>query len=431
MTTVARIVHVTSWLSDTGGGIPPVIRALTLGQRDQHLDCTIAGLADPGGNSPVFPADWRVLAGRIVGPAAFGYSPELGRQVRPFMHKDSVIHVHGLWMYPGWLARNLARATGAVRLVAPHGMLDSWALRNSPGKKRLAARVFERQNLRTATCLQALCEAEAAAMRAFGLTNPIAIIPNGIDLPDGSPDASALGDRGAGGGAPPSEGRKTLLYLGRIHPKKGLVNLLRAWAVVQGARHSSPVPHHSNWTLAIAGWDQGGHEKELKQLATELGLAWTDERPGRPVGRPDDVTTPASSAGRGPASVVFPGPQFGAAKAACYQACDAFILPSFSAGLPMVVLEAWAYGKPVLMTPECNLPAGFSRGAAIRIEASVPGMVPGLQALFQAPAATLRDLGAGGLGLVRDQFAWPKITADMKSVYDWMMGGGPRPGCVV
>jgi poly(glycerol-phosphate) alpha-glucosyltransferase len=83
------------------------------------------------------------------------------------------------------------------------------------------------------------------------------------------------------------------------------------------------------------------------------------------------------------------------------------------------------------MTPECNLPAGFSRGAAIRIEASVPGMVPGLQALFQAPAATLRDLGAGGLGLVRDQFAWPKITADMKSVYDWMMGGGPRPGCVV
>ena len=72
------------------------------------------------------------------------------------------------------------------------------------------------------------------------------------------------------------------------------------------------------------------------------------------------------------ASVVFLGPQFGAEKSECYRACDAFILPSLSEGLPMTVLEAWSYAKPVLMTAECNLPEGFAAGAAVRI-----GPVPG------------------------------------------------------
>jgi poly(glycerol-phosphate) alpha-glucosyltransferase len=125
--------------------------------------------------------------------------------------------------------------------------------------------------------------------------------------------------------------------------------------------------------------------------------------------------------------VVFLGPQFGEDKAACYRNCDAFILPSFSEGLPMVVLEAWAYGKPVLMTPECNLPEGFATGAAIRIETSVDGIAQGLNELFRTPHSALRTLGDNGLRLVREQFAWPKVAAEMKSVYEWVLGGGPRP----
>jgi poly(glycerol-phosphate) alpha-glucosyltransferase len=130
-------------------------------------------------------------------------------------------------------------------------------------------------------------------------------------------------------------------------------------------------------------------------------------------------------------SVVFLGPQFGEAKAACYRECDAFILPSLSEGLPMVVLEAWSHGKPVLMTPECNLPEGFAANAAIRIQPSVESITQGLRELFRAPHSALCTLGTNGRKLVARKFTWPKVAADMKSVYEWVLGGGPKPGCVV
>ena len=271
----------------------------------------------------------------------------------------------------------------------------------------------------------------------------------------------------------PSSRPRVLLYLGRIHPKKGLANLLKAWkqasgqrSVVSGPVVSGPVvsgpvvsgpavsgpavsgpvvrSQSTEWVLAIAGWDQGGHEAELKALATELGIPWADVReatsPLRGEGgrRPDvvcpDAESNPSSIFHLPSSrsfsVVFLGPQFGDNKIACYRDCDAFILPSFSEGLPMVVLEAWAYGKPVLMTPECNVPEGFAANAAIRIEPNVPSIASGLHILFESSISDLQSTGRRGRRLVAAKFAWPKIAAEMKSVYTWLLGGGAKPACL-
>ena len=226
-------------------------------------------------------------------------------------------------------------------------------------------------------------------------------------------------------GGSKAEGRKTLLYLGRIHPKKGLVNLLKAWKSVVNGPSSVFCHPSSDWQLAVAGWEQGGHEAKLKHLCDELGLSFADVRGHKP-----EVGSPPSVVGC-PASVLFLGPQFGDDKAACYRDCDAFILPSFSEGLPMVVLEAWSHGKPVLMTPECNLAEGFAADAAIRIEPNTESIVQGLQELLQAPSAKRQAMGANGRQLVAGKFAWPKVAADMKSVYEWVLGGGVKPGCVL
>lgn len=196
--------------------------------------------------------------------------------------------------------------------------------------------------------------------------------------------------------------------------------------------------------LAIAGWDQGGHEAELKHLCDELGIAWRDMRAVGTTGPRDNMTTGSESMGRRPSSVVtdltsdicpltsvvFLGPQFGDAKAACYRNCDAFILPSFSEGLPMVVLEAWAHSKPVAMTPECNLPEGFSANAAIRIETTVESIARGLEHLLRLELSDRCSLGANGRALVARRFAWPKIAQEMNSVYDWALGGGTKPACM-
>jgi poly(glycerol-phosphate) alpha-glucosyltransferase len=256
-------------------------------------------------------------------------------------------------------------------------MLDAWALQNARSKKRIAAALYENQHLREAACLRALSEAEARSIRSYGLKNPICIIPNGVDLPE----LSASNTKAQ------SANPRTLLYLGRLHPKKNLANLIRAWSETSNSQSGNS----ERWVLAIAGWDQVGYETELKGIA---------------------VAT----------SVVFLGPQFGADKTECYRTCDAFILPSLSEGLPMTVLEAWSYAKPVLMTAECNLPEGFSAAAALRIGSSADEIAAGLNQLFEMSDDDRTAMGTRGRTLVARKFSWARIGKEMHAVYEWVLG---------
>src|SRR5262249_37195453 len=149
-------------------------------------------------------------------------------------------------------------------LVAPHGMMDPWALRQSRLKKRVAGLLYQNAQLRQAACIRALCESELRSIRAYGLKNPVCVIPNGIDLPQKPERKNPL----AQARPPKDQRRKALLYVGRIHPKKGLVNLLKAW---KGAIRAG-FTIGEQWHLVIAGWDQEGHEAELKSLAANLGI---------------------------------------------------------------------------------------------------------------------------------------------------------------
>jgi poly(glycerol-phosphate) alpha-glucosyltransferase len=458
----------------------PNVRVNVLGLRDEFTDADMAAW---------LPLNVRTFATR--GPRQFGYAPGLKQTLLEL--DEDILHTHGIWMYPSVATRDWHRKTGRPYLISPHGMLDSWAVKNSAWKKKLALFFYEREHLEKAACLRALCESEAKAMRAFGLKNPICIIPNGIDLPSlvesselkveregqeakqGAAQRSMLRTpraeetsniqhrtslRAVGCYEPEANiewkpDRKVLLYLGRIHPKKGLVNLLRAWAEIR--KSESGKRKAEEWVLAIAGWDQGGHEDELKRLASELGIQWSDAREHRtsnsdksragiehptPINREqasniqrteDECQKSNFSISEfqlSAFSLLFLGPQFGEDKAACYRNCDAFTLPSFSEGLPMVVLEAWAHGKPVLMTPECNLPEGFTANAAIRIEPSVESIVQGLDMLFQSSISDLQSIGSRGRALVAEKFTWPKIAAEMKSAYEWVLGSGAKPSCV-
>ena len=387
-------------LSRHAGGLFESVRRLHQSLAEiSGVQVTVLGLRDTF--SEVDLPAWKPLTVgcfRIIGPSQFGYSPSLKKAL--LSADEDLVHTHGIWMYPSVVTLAWHRAWRRPYLVSPHGMLDPWALRNSAGKKRIAWFLFEGDHLRRAACIRALCESEAQSMRACGLKNPICVVPNGVDLPDLqgrhlSTVDSPLREFKA-------DGRKVMLYLGRLHPKKGLVNLILAWASLQRTEVRARRP--AEWVLAIAGWDQGGHERVLRRQTAECG-----------VGK----------------SVRFLGPLFGEPKATACHGCDAFILPSFSEGLPMAVLEAWAHGKPVLMTPECNLPEGFQANAAIRLKTNVEEIAHGLQSLFDMSEADRCAMGGRGKKLVAEQFSWPKIASDMKAVYDWILGGGARPDCVL
>ena len=414
-------------ISRNAGGLFESVRRLVQSLDASGMEVRVLGVRDEFTDADA--AAWQpvnVQAFQPSWPKKFGYSPGFLDAMLHFL--PDVVHTHGLWLYPSIVTNQFHKQTHRPYIISAHGMLDPWAVRNSRWKKVIAHWMVEGSHLRQARCLRALCEPEARAIRELKLKNEIAVIPNGIDLPTTAP----VGPPPWGGFIEP--GRKVLLFLGRIHPKKGLPNLLKAWAQIQRSVVSGQVVSGlaSEWTLAIAGWDQGGHESEIKKLATELRIPWADVRGQKSVvsGQWSEVTDLTSDL-RPPTSVLFLGPRFNEAKAVCYHSCDGFILPSFSEGVPMAVLEAWAHSKPVVMTPECNLPEGFAMSAAISIETNVESIVRGLEQLVRSRSSDLCGLGANGKRLVSRRFAWPRIAEQMTGVYQWMIGGGPKPDCVV
>lgn len=322
-----------------------------------------------------------------------GYYPRPRSLVDPDGVGNTILHVHGLWQAKSLASWLVARKYGLPCVVSPRGMLDPWAVNNSGWKKKLAGRLFENRNLREAACLHALCNSEADAIRACGLKNPIAIIPNGVDLTE-------MGRSQASGVRSQNNEKKQLLFLGRIHPKKGLMELIEAWGMV---RRSEVGGQRSEWELVIAGWDDGGHLEGLRRQTAESGLA---------------------------DSVHFPGPVHGAEKDALFRDADAFVLPSFSEGLPMSVLEAWAHGLPVVMTKACNLPDGFRRRAAILARPNPESIAAALHKLFALSEEERREVGKNGRQLVQETYAWPRLAGQMHSVYLWILGKGDPPDCL-
>jgi poly(glycerol-phosphate) alpha-glucosyltransferase len=96
----------------------------------------------------------------------------------------------------------------------------------------------------------------------------------------------------------------------------------------------------------------------------------------------------------------------------------------------MVVLEAWVNSKPVIMTPQCNLPQGFATGAALRVEPEVESIAEGLGNFFGMSDSQQTEMGLKARALAAERFVWPKIAEQMKTVYEWMLGGGPKPASI-
>lgn len=373
----------TTSLSSEAGGLFESVRlpANLMHQRGHNV--SVYGVADTALTGAQ--DAWKVSQFRAfpsIGPKRFGYAPGLTGEVKA--HAYDALHLHGLWNHTSVVARSWNRANDGALVISPHGMLDPWAQRNSQLKKRVAKWAFENANLRSAAVLRALCWAEADAIEALGLGVPIAVIPNGISLPE----SDYVPTR------PADASRKRLLFLGRIHPKKGIAELIEAWAIA-GAK--SPVIRE-DWLLEIAGWDDGDHLQHLVRLVKERGLT----------------------------NVEFSGPLFGAAKQDAYANCDAFILPSYSEGMPMTILEAWAHRKPVLMTHECNIPEGFVAGGAYRIETRPQSLATALTYHLDQPSA-LEEAGERGRKLVEERFTWERIVDQHIGLFSWLSGRGPRP----
>ena len=326
-----------------------------------------------------------VHALRALPPQAFSYTPGLAGALRAFA--PAIVHQHGLWLYQSLAARR----HGKPVLISLHGMMTPWAMQHSQLRKKVALALHERGNVARAACLHALTPGEARDIRALGFANPIGIIPNGIDCRQG-----VAADAAASASKPVRE----LLFLGRLHPVKGIDSLLRGWAAFQRGGSAAK----TGWRLNIAGWGEENYRHELQRLVSEL-----------------EITS----------SVAFSGPKHGADLWATYAGADAFILTSRSEAMPMTILEAWASVLPVIMTAECGLPDGLARGAARLTSREPEAIGAAIAAIAEMPDTARRAMGLAGRALVEQNYSWNRAANSFAQVYHWLASGGARPDCVI
>ena len=297
------------------------------------------------------------------------------------------LHMEPLWRWPHLWMTDWKQKKDCPIVCSPHGMLDPWIIRNQGRVKRLISNMFFQKGLEAVTCYHALCKKELEDIRAYGLKQPIAIIPNGINLPD--PDLKFE----------KTDNKKHLLYLGRLHKKKGVDLLLKALAAINREEKGLL----DNWQIDLVGWDHEGCKAELEKIVSENRL--------------ED-------------KVVFHGGLFGKDKQRMYANADGYILPSHGEGLPMTVLEAWSWKLPVVMTPECHIPEGYAADAAIKINDNVESVEEGLKTFLGMSDEEKKAMGMRGYDLVRENFTWDVSAKKMIEVYEWLLGKGKKPDFV-
>lgn len=311
-------------------------------------------------------------------------SPGLHRALDRHAQEGAILHGNGLWLMPNVYPSGSAIRARSPLVISPHGMLGPAALAFSARKKRVFAALFQRRALVAATCLHATSRQEHDEIRAYGLSGPVAIVPNGIDIPDITWPAETA-----------EHSQRTLLHLGRIHPKKGIDRLLRAWAEVE--------VRHSAWRLRIVGPSEGGHGDALRALAQSLSLK----------------------------RVTFEDGLFGAAKKDAFGAADLFVLPTLNENFAMVVAESLAHGTPVISTKGAPWSGLDENGCGWWIDHGVDTLASVLDQVLRLPRSELRRMGHKGRDWMRRSFSWERIGNDMTDVYRWVAQQGDWPDCVV
>ncbi len=381
-----RWLEVVSHLDPKYGGLSAAVPALARKlAEDPALDVSIAAFCaeqercGSEGFAPDQVTNWPVSRKPWI------RNPTLRDAFAEQLRQVDGLHIHGLWEQSTAVAAQTARKLRIPYVLSAHGMLEPWALANKRLKKLVYSRFVERTNVARAACLHALTQAEAEQYIRFGARCPIAVIPNAVQIPE-IRDASLFRQR-----FPELEGKRLVLFLGRLHPKKGLDLLVSAWSELARTWPDA--------RLVLAGPDCEGTQAQLEKVIKRHTLT---------------------------SSLVFTGMLSAEMKWAALAAAECFVLPSYSEGLSVSILEAMGAGLPVIVTRQCNMPEVDELQTGWQIEPDVKQLTTALNhCLSNSPEAN-RHIGARGAELIQDSYSWATVTKKMSDLYQWVLGG-PLP----
>lgn len=372
-----RVIHTLGSLGFSAGGpsrtVPALCRHVTAA--DRLIQCEIVTSHDRRHGMPMACPDLETHAvAHGAGSAALEHL--LAARVAHAAATDDtlVLHDHGQWLPINRFSATAARRMAVSRVVSPRGMLTPWSMNHKRMKKKAAWLLFARRDFAGATVVHATSQDEADELRALGARQPIALIPNGIDHRD---LASSSGTK-----------TKTVVFLSRIHPKKGVAELVSAWRALKPP----------GWRLILAGPDEA-------RMIDSLRLSAGD-------------------------AISYVGEVDGDAKWHLLSTASATVLPSYSENFGVVVAESLVAGTPVIATEGTPWSILKEHRCGWWIPMTPQALADALQTATRTDLECLAMMGERGHALALSRFTWPAIGRQMADVYRWLADDSGIPPCV-
>jgi len=364
-----RVLHVAPTLDPRYGGPSSAVRGMSKHLMARGMDTVIAATTTgPQWQTDGVPTTQSLVTNSRILPSSFFYSPQLARWIEKRIRDFDILHVHTIFNFPSACACRAARQHGIPYIVRPCGMLDPWSLAHGRLKKSVWLRLIERTNLSGASAVHFTSEEERLAASRFTGNAPCVVIPLGIDIPTRQP-------------AEPVPGKKRILFLSRLHPKKGVERLVKA---LSGLRQ------RDDFIFVVAGSGETAYERRLHRLVSEAGLETVTEWCGFVTGD---------------------------TKETLFRNADIFVLPSYQENFGIAVAEAMAYGKAVVISDRVNIHSFVSgNNAGIVIGPDAESLTLAIRRLLDDESLRTR-CGANGALVALRHFSWDTITQELIDLY--------------
>jgi len=314
------------------------------------------------------------------GPRNFAFSPSFRRAIRKHIKSFDLVHIHTLWNFPEWITSYYCQRARIPYLVRPCGMLASRCLAYGSLQKKIYSFFVERRNLNHADTIHFTTQEEKNQSNGFGLKSRTAVIPLGLNITD----YSDLPPRGEFRKTHPDlNGKKIILFLGRMTVRKGLDLMIQSFSqvikVVQDAH------------LVIAGPDDEGYGRQLKRWIHQQGIH---------------------------RKITLTGFLEGRQKFALLRDSDVFCLPSYYENFGMAVIEAMAARLPIVISDRVNLHLEIQKAKAGFVEpCQIDAVASALCQLLQDEQLR-KTMGENGKKLVDEKYQWDVVVGEVIQLYE-------------